>query len=92
MLSRYISKYSFALYAPENNANLLKKFGITNPIIYRNLTSLFCNLEFLNIMSLVSLQNPQILIQELVQLPTMELFVLILENAQGIFYIIKTSP
>lgn len=41
MLSRLISKYSFAshyLSTPEANSNLLKKFGINNPTIYRNLT------------------------------------------------------
>lgn len=87
MLSRYISKYSFALYAPENSVGLLKKFGITNPIIYRNLTSLYCKLEFLNIMSLVSLPSLQTLTPESVQFLTQELFVLILENAQGTFEI-----
>lgn len=41
MLTRFISKYfigSHYLSTPEANANLLKKFGIINPTIYRNLT------------------------------------------------------
>lgn len=41
MLSRLLTKYSFAshyLSSPEANVNLLKKFGIINPTIYRNLT------------------------------------------------------
>jgi len=41
MLSRLICKYSVGsqyLSTPEANANLLKKFGIINPTIYRNLT------------------------------------------------------
>lgn len=41
MLGRFLTRYSFAshyLSSPEANANLLKKFGINNPTIYRNLT------------------------------------------------------
>ena len=44
MLGRFISKYSFCarkLSNPKANENLLKKFGITNPDIYRNLTYFF---------------------------------------------------
>lgn len=47
MLSRLISKYSFCarkLSNPKANENLLKKFGITNPDIYRNLTYYFYHL------------------------------------------------
>lgn len=57
MLGRLISKYSFCarkLSNPKANENLLKKFGITNPDIYRNLTYFFIYFsEFLNIMNLV---------------------------------------
>lgn len=38
---RLISRYSFGTHSvssPEPNEGLLKRFGITNPEIYRNLT------------------------------------------------------
>ena len=41
MLRRLVSKYSFSarhISSPQTNKNLLSKFGITEPSIYRNLT------------------------------------------------------
>ena len=38
---RFVTKFSFSshyLSTPEANVNLLKKFGIINPIIFRNLS------------------------------------------------------
>lgn len=54
MLSRLVSKYSFVSHrfsTPEANAGLLKKFGITSPSVYRNLTYSVYDLEFPSIMS-----------------------------------------
>lgn len=51
LFNRVISRFhSHYLSSPEANANLLRQFGIINPIIYRNLTYFLINLEFPNIM------------------------------------------
>lgn len=38
LISQIHSVHSHALSSPEVNMNLLRQFGIINPIIYRNLT------------------------------------------------------